>query len=118
MTLKSWTDENLKGDPVIWAIIFLLSIISIAVVYSAIGSLAYKKMGGNTEYYLIKHSVLVLAGLFLMWSAHKVNYKYYSSLSKLALAISFPLLILTFFIGSNINEAQGRWLTIPLINQS
>jgi cell division protein FtsW len=118
MELKAWTDRNLKGDPVIWGIIFLLSIISIAVVYSAIGSLAYKKMQGNTEYYLVKHSVLVLVGLVLMWLAHKVDYKYYSGISKLALWMSLPLLVLTFFIGSNINEAQGRWLVIPIINQS
>lgn len=118
MSLKAWTDRNLKGDPVIWGIIFLLSIISIAVVYSAIGSLAYMRMGGNTEYYLIKHSVLVFAGLVLMWLAHKINYKYYSAISKVALWASLPLLILTFFLGSNINEAQGRWITIPLLNQS
>lgn len=112
MSLKTWTDNHLKGDPVIWAIIFLLSIISIAVVYSAIGSLAHMRQGGNTEYYLIKHSLLVFIGLVLMWLAHKVNYKYYSSLSKLALYISLPLLLLTFLIGSNVNDAQGRWLSI------
>jgi cell division protein FtsW len=52
-----------------------------------------------------------------MWFAHKVNYRYYSRLSLLALCLSAPLLLFTFLYGSNINEAS-RWLTIPLINQT
>jgi cell division protein FtsW len=115
--MKAWIERNVKGDPIIWAIIFLLSIISILVVYSAVGSLAYTRMEGNTEYYLVKHSMLVVLSLVCMWFAHKINYKYYSGLSKLALWISVPLLIVTFFLGSNLNEAS-RWLTIPIINQS
>lgn len=116
--MKAWIDRNFKGDPVIWAIIFLLSLISIAVVYSAVGSLAYKKMGGNTEYYLMKHGMLVLMSLALVWAAHRINYKYYSVLSKLGLWLSVPMLVFAFFFGTNIHEAQGRWFVIPIINQS
>ena len=118
MILKGWIDRNLKGDPVIWTVILLLSLIGIAGVYSSVGSLAHMRMKGNTEYYLIKHGLLVLASLVLVWAAHKINYKYYSGLSRLALWLSVPLLIITRFVGSNIHEAQGRWLTIPIINQS
>ena len=32
--LKEWADDNLQGDPVIWAVVFALSLISILVVYS------------------------------------------------------------------------------------
>jgi cell division protein FtsW len=112
--MKDWIERNVKGDPFIWAIIFLFSLISIAVVYSAIGSLAYKNMQGNTEYYLIKHSMLVFLSLACMWFAHKVNYKYYGGLSRLALWISVPLLIGTFFFGSTINAAS-RVISIPII---
>lgn len=115
--IKVWVQRNLKGDPVIWGIIFVLSLISIAVVYSAIGSLAYMRMGGNTEHYLFKHSMLVIGSLVLMWLAHKLDYKYYSRLSRYALWISVPLLIYTFFKGESINAAS-RWLIIPIIKQS
>lgn len=116
-TIKPWFDKNLKGDPVIWAIIFLLSLISIAVVYSATGSLAYKKMQGNTEHYLLKHSMLVFLSLGFMWLAHQVNYKYFSKLSRLGLWVSVPLLLIAFKLGANINDAN-RWIIIPVINQS
>lgn len=116
-TIKEWANDNLKGDPVIWFIVFLLSMFSILVVYSATGSLAYKMMGGDTEYYLFKHTILVMLSLGVMWLAHRLDYRYYSKISKLALIISVPLLIYTWLFGNNINEAS-RWITIPLINQA
>ncbi|AIZ63486.1 cell division protein FtsW [Hymenobacter sp. DG25B] len=115
--INNWLRNNLKGDPVLWGIVILFSLISIAVVYSATGTLAYKKMGGNTEYFLMKHTGLIFVGLFFMWLAHRIDYRHYSRLALYALLISVPLLIFTYFMGSNINEAS-RWLTIPVINQT
>ena len=115
-TIKLWANRNLKGDPVIWVIVFFLSVISVLVVYSATGTLAYKR-DQQVEQYLINHSFLLLVGLFAMWAAHKVDYRYYSRLSRLALLLSVPLLIYAFFFGSNINEAS-RWIEIPLINKT
>ncbi|MBW3546444.1 MAG: putative lipid II flippase FtsW [Bacteroidetes bacterium] len=116
-TIKDWAYKNLKGDPVIWFIVFVLSMLSILVVYSSTGSLAYKRMGGDTEYYLFKHSALVFLSLFAMWAAHNVDYSYYSRISRLALWISVPLLVFSWLFGTNINEAS-RWITIPYINQA
>ncbi|WP_207434989.1 FtsW/RodA/SpoVE family cell cycle protein [Sabulibacter ruber] len=115
--IKNWLRDNLKGDPILWGIVLSFGLISIAVVYSATGTLAYKKMGGNTEYYLFKHSSLIFIGLAFVWLAHKINYRYYAKLSLVALIFSVPLLIYTYLKGSNINEAS-RWLTIPIINQT
>lgn len=115
--LKSWLRRNLQGDPVLWGIVILFSLISIAVVYSATGTLAYKRQAGNTEYFLFKHTGLILAGLFFMWWAHRLNYRYYARLSLYALLLSVPLLLFTFVYGSKLNEAS-RWLTIPVINQT
>ncbi len=114
--IKAWTQKHINGDPVIWAVVVLLSCLSILVVYSATGTLAYKMMDGNTEHYLFKHSGLVLLSLGAMWVAHKIDYRYYSRLSQFALWLSVPLLIITWKYGVNINDAS-RWITIPLINQ-
>ena len=76
--LKAWIDEHFKGDPIIWAIVILLSMFSILVVYSATGTLVYKEEVVNTEQYLFKHSKLVFASLVVMWLAHKIPYRKYA----------------------------------------
>jgi cell division protein FtsW len=110
---KEWADKNLQGDRVIWAAVFALSLISILVVYSSIGTLAFKRTQ-SPESLLFKHTFTVLLGLAAMWFAHKVDYRYYSKLSKFALWISIPLLIYTFTNGVSLNDA-ARWINIPLI---
>ncbi len=111
--IKTWADENLQGDRVIWAVVFALSMISILVVYSSIGTLAYKRTL-SPESFLIKHAITVFVGLAAMWFAHKVDYRYYSKISKIALWISIPLLIYTFTNGVTLNEA-ARWIQVPII---
>lgn len=114
--IKTWTDKNLQGDPVIWAVVFALSMVSILVVYSSIGTLAYKRTV-SPELYLLKHTFMVFMGLAAMWVAHRVDYRYYSRLSRFALWISVPLLIYTRTHGTTINDA-ARWITVPIINTS
>ena len=119
--MKKWIDtqlqRQLKGDPVIWAIILFLSLLSILVVYSATGSLAYRRMQGDTEYYLVKHTLLTFLSLGLVWLTHKIDYRYYYTLSKLALWVSVPLLLITLEFGTSLNQAT-RWIVIPFIEQS
>ena len=102
----------LKGDKVIWMVVLLLSIISILVVYSSSNALAQKFKGGNTEAYLIKHSLFILFGFFIMYFVHKINYKYLSRISQIAFIISIPLLLFTLVKGVSAGGAS-RWLEIP-----
>ncbi len=104
--------DNVKGDRVIWAVVIVLSIISLLVVYSSTGTLAYKYQKGNTEYYLFKHGMIVLFGLFLMILIHKVKFTYFSRISQIAIFFAAPLLLLTLVKGANLNEAS-RWLALP-----
>ena len=106
--------EYIKGDKVIWFIVVMLSIISLLTVYSSTGTLAYKYQEGNTMYYMIKHAIIMLFGLFLMYLAYKLKYTYYSRIFQIVLYIAIPLLIITLFLGENINDAT-RVLRIPVI---
>jgi len=103
---------NIKGDKVIWAVVFLLTIISFLAVYSSTGTLAYKYQGGNTQYYMFKHGLILFLGLVLMYLAHNVKYTYYSRIFQIALYIAVPLLFITLFFGLNLNEAN-RVLPLP-----
>jgi cell division protein FtsW len=109
--LKEVLQKYLKGDPIIWLIVFLLSVYGILAVYSSTGTLAYWERSGNTEYYLIKHVALLLFGLATMWLTHLVNIKYFSRISQILLWISVPLLLYTLAFGVEINDAK-RWVPI------
>lgn len=101
-----------KGDRVIWMIVLLLSLLSLAAVYSSIVTLAYKHHDGDTGYYLFKHLRIILLGLVLMFFTHRIKYSYFSRISQLMVIASVPLLLYTLASGTNLNEAS-RWIAIP-----
>src|SRR5512133_273917 len=101
-----------KGDPVIWAVILLLSIFSLLAVYSSTGSLAYKYQGGNTSYYILKHATILIMGLVITYVTHLVPYKYFSRISQMLLYLAIPLLLVTLVYGVTRNQAS-RWLQVP-----
>jgi cell division protein FtsW len=106
-----------KGDKVIWALVVLLTLVSLLAVYSATGSLAYKNYRGNTEIYLFKQIAFIMAGIMVIYFAHLVNYTYYSKAAQIAFLISLPLLFYTLFFGVKMNEGS-RWIRLPLINMT
>lgn len=104
--------KHFKGDTAIWLIVILLAIFSMLTVYSATGSLAYKKMGGNTTYYLFRHLGFLIFGVGIIYIVHNISYKVYFTLSQLLLYISIPMLAWTLFKGVSLNSA-ARWITLP-----
>jgi cell division protein FtsW len=109
--------DKLRGDRVIWMTALFLGLISLIAVYSSISSLAFKREGGGTLHFLMKHGLMLASGGVIMYYASKLRYSAYSKLSQLALPFVAGLLLLTLLLGSNINDAS-RWITIPIINQS
>lgn len=102
----------LKGDKVIWAIMFLLSLLSILVVYSAVVTLAHRYKQGNTEYYLLKQFILIALGFGIAYLFHKIKYTVFSKVSQIGFILSIPLLVYTLLKGVSAGEAS-RWLEIP-----
>ncbi len=114
--VQAWVSENVKGDPIIWIIAIAFLLLSILVVYSATGALAYKSRGGNTEYFLFRQTIMVILSLIAMWGAHRIDYRFYAKISKIALLVAAVLLVYTWVSGINLNSAT-RWIQIPWINQ-
>jgi len=102
------------GDKVIWAIVVILTLMSMLAIYSSTGTLAYK-MTKSPESYLFKQIGLVAAGVIIIYIAHLVNYPFYSKVALLLYAISIPMLVYTLFFGTNLNDAN-RWVKLPIIN--
>lgn len=106
-----------RGDKVIWALVVLLTLVSLLAVYSATGSLAYKNYKGNTEVYLFKQIAFIVVGIMVIYFAHLVNYTFYSKVAQIAFLLSIPLLAYTLFFGVRMNEGS-RWIRLPLINMT
>lgn len=103
--------KQAKGDQVIWAVVIILSFVSLLAVYSATGSLAYKH-DMNANYYLVKQVVILGLGLIFIYLIHRVNYNKFAKLAVLFYIISIPLLIYTLFFGVKLNEGS-RWISLP-----
>ncbi len=102
--------SRLHGDKVIWVIFFLLSLISIALIYSASSSLAYMK--GSTNFaILMKQIKFVVGGFAAMFICYKIPPRWYRTFALVSLIVAIALLLLTLVAGVKTNDAQ-RWLSI------
>ena len=115
--MRSQLMQRTRGDKYIWGIVILLAIISVLVVYSATGSLAYKMNRGNNEVYLFKQLAFMMVGMFIIYFLHRINYTIFSRVATILFLISIPLLIYTLFFGAKINEGS-RWIKLPIINMT
>lgn len=106
-----------KGDKVIWTAVVLLAVVSLLVVYSSTGLLAYKMYKGDTEIYLFKQFAFILVGIAIIYFAHQVNYTIYSRVATILFLVSIPLLLYTLFFGVKLNEGS-RWIRLPIINMT
>ncbi len=114
MNLSLRIATELRGDRVIWAIIVLLSIISMMSVFSSTANLAYLERGGAVGFYLLKHGLILGVGMVVIYICHLLAYTKFSRWAPGLLVISFVLLILTMWFGPVINNSQ-RWLQVPFI---
>ena len=105
-----------KGDRVIWAIVVILTVMSLLVVYSSTGSLAYK-YSKSTESFLFKQFAFIILGVIIIYFAHRVNYTIYSRIALILFLVSIPLLLYTLFFGVQLN-AGSRWIKLPVINMT
>ncbi len=102
--------KYLRGDKGIWAIVMILSCISIAAVYSSTGRLAYLKQGGDTTYYMFKHLGILVMAWGIMYSVHRVKYTYFARFSMFMIWPVLALLAWTLTMGT-VNDA-ARWIML------
>ena len=103
-----------RGDKVIWVAVILLTLLSLLVIYSSTGTLAYR-LSKSAESYLFKQFAFTAIGFMIIYFAHRINYTLYSRTALILFVVSIPLLIYTLFFGAEINEGS-RWIKLPIIN--
>lgn len=102
------TNKLLRGDYVIWIILFLLMAISLIAVFSATSTLAYK----NTYFWepVTKHARFLGMGLLVVMFCQYIPSNFYKTLA-LLLPVTIVLLIMTLLMGEAENDAS-RWFSI------
>lgn len=94
----------------------VMTLISILVVFTSISSLAFRSH--SLMYHFVKHTSLLLFGVGIVFGAHLIPYKYFSKLSVGLFYVSIPLLIITLFLGQNLNSANRSLLFMGLSFQT
>ncbi len=110
-----------KGDLTLWVILIFLSLISLVIVYSATGKLAYREANGNTMYYLIRQVVFILIGFGIMlFLVNVLPVSLYFKISPVLVGITIFTLILAIIqyklTGSADNKETSRSLNMPFFS--
>lgn len=101
-----------KGDRVLWMVLMLLSVLSLLIVYSSTGALAYRVASGNTLKYLFRQVGFLSAGIALiLFMVNVLPLKLYSKLAWWALLASIAFLVFSVVMrGTQFVSASGRTL--------
>ena len=115
-----YTVKNLiRGDRVIWAVLLFLSMLSLLIVYSATGALAFRQAGGNTFYFLIRQIVFLGLGFAIIVVMVKVvPVKLYSILARILVIFSIFLLLVALGLkfAGKAGDSSGRTLNLGFIS--
>lgn len=97
-----------KGDKVIWCIFLALCVVSLLEVFSATSTIAYRQQSHWAP--ILRHATFLLIGFAGVLFLQKLPSKFYSILL-LGVPFSIILLVITMFIGADVNGAQ-RWIGV------
>lgn len=103
--------KYLKGDKVIWLLLFFFALISLLGVYSSSGVTIKGDYEIKTALTLFRRGAFILIGLFVILVTHRIPHQYFSKISVGLYYISILLLFFTLMFGEEINGAK-RWLDI------
>jgi len=111
----NWKEKiSFKGDKILWYVIIMLMIISVMLIYSSTGRLAYYKQNGDTSFYLMKQLGLIVGCFGVLFVMQTFSWRWLYRNAVFLLFIAAGLLVIAAFGGANINGA-GRWIKVPLI---
>jgi cell division protein FtsW len=109
-----------KGDRTLWVVLIFLSLVSLVIVYSATGKLAYREAQGNTGYYLIRQIAFILSGFGIMLLlVNIVPVVTYFRISPLLIGVTIVALILAilqFKLSGNPDQETARSLDIGFLS--
>lgn len=117
--MKINTRKLIRGDKIIWIVLLLLSLLSLLIVYSATGALAFRQAGGNTFHFLVRQIVFLGLGfVIIVGMVNIVPVRLYSVISRVLVIVSIGLLMLALglkFAGMA-GDSTGRTLNLGFLS--
>lgn len=109
-----------KGDRTLWVVLIFLSLVSLVIVYSATGKLAYREADGNTVYYLVRQIVFILTGFGIMlFLVNIVPVVVYFKISPVLIGITIFALVFAFIqykMTGNPSKETSRSLDLGILS--
>ena len=108
--------QYIKGDKVIWVILVMLTCISLLVVYSSTGALAYRQEGGNTSHYILRQLVYQLIGYgTILIMLNYIPVKFYNRIANTALLVAVVFVCIGLVFGRG-GESTGRTIHFGILS--
>ncbi|MBO6034346.1 MAG: FtsW/RodA/SpoVE family cell cycle protein, partial [Paludibacteraceae bacterium] len=99
--MRDFLKSVFKGNPALWAVIFILITISVVLMFSAISSVAYKYTNYLDPFYgHVKHLVFGVTAMLIM---SRIPYRILRRLYVVLLPITVIVLFITPYIGVTLN---------------
>lgn len=117
--MKLNTNRIIRGDKIIWVVLLFLSLLSMLIVYSATGALAFRQAEGDTFHFLLKQIFFLGAGFgIIILMVNVVPVKIYSIFSRVLVLLSVLLLLLAIGLklAGMAGDTTGRTLNLGILS--
>ncbi len=104
------TARLFKGDRIIWCVFFILCVLSLIEVFSA----SSRQTFASDNYWgpITKHSIFILAGVFVVWFMHNMKSDWIKGMTKIVYIIGIGMLIYALCGGGVVRNNSIRWIKI------
>jgi cell division protein FtsW len=109
--------QYIKGDRIVWAVLVALTCLSLLIVYSSTGALAYRQAEGNTTYYILRQLIFQGAGYgAIIIMLNYIPVKLYNRFANASFVIAIVFVLLGLVFGRGGEGTTGRTLPLGFIS--
>ena len=108
--MKKKRSQRFYDYSLLFTIAFLIMFV-LLMIYSASSYKAQLDYNGNAAYFMTRQGVIALGGFAFMILISRLDYRWYAKFYKLAIAVSWFMMIAVSFVGRRVN-GKRRWLGV------
>ena len=108
--MKKKRSQRFNDYSLLFTIAFLI-MFGLLMIYSASSYKAQLDYNGNAAYFMTRQGVIALGGFAFMILISRLDYRWYAKFYKLAIAVSWFMMIAVSFVGRRVN-GKRRWLGV------